>query len=250
MEVLNCNEHQNTVRWSVVGIWPFIWRRDDLAALVLIHLYDHNHLRPFVLSNYNWCSTSFLAQVLLVMALILSIKRSEQVVISHLYPNILGDLISTASHGRSDQTRLRANTIWSNLAPGSSYLLAILPKHLHPCIFKQSSIINQRPPYSPPSWEAHACPPDLDLRKMQPLAAPGPPTTTFATSSTIDKPSSFYFYFYQYFYLYCHYWQPLLGRSCPETFLHQIPVAALFYQLMTICFFSLLGHKSWNELIV
>ena len=85
---------------------------------------------------------------------------------------------------------------------------------------------------------------------MQPLAAPGPPTTTFATSSTIDKPSSFYFYFYQYFYLYCHYWQPLLGRSCPETFLHQIPVAALFYQLMTICFFSLLRHKSQNELIV
>ena len=23
----------------------------------------------------------------------------------------------------------------------------------------------------PPSWEAHACPPDLDLRKIQPLAA-------------------------------------------------------------------------------
>ena len=124
-------------------------------------------------------------------------------------------------------------------------------KHPHSCIFKQSSIINQRPPYSPPSWEAHACLPDLDLRKMQPLAAPGPPTTTFATSSTIDNPSSFYFYyFYYYYYLYCHYWQPLLGRSCPETFLHQIPVAALFYQLMTICFFSLLRHKSWNELIV
>ena len=132
-------------------IWPFICWRDDLTLVHLYNCMNYGHwttTASYLCPCVHWALDNYLCRPPVAI-------RSTQTVCYD--PDV--------ENWTWNYLFLNQSTIYWHTPPLldiSTFTILLIS-----LLLNIIQLIDQ----CPPSWEAHACPPDLDLTKIQPLAA-------------------------------------------------------------------------------